>query len=115
MMRFIQSFGFAWNGIRIALHSERNFRVQLIIALGYAVLAWQLSFEKWEWVAFLLCTGLVLSMELINSSIESLCDFVETEQNTAIGRIKDIAAGAVLLSSITASITGVILVLNHLD
>ena len=56
----------------------------------------------------LLCIGLVLGLEMMNSAIESLVDLVTLERNPLAGRIKDIAAGAVLLVSFISVVIGVI-------
>ena len=53
--------------------------------------------------------GLVLGMELVNSAIERLADKISTERDPVIGKIKDLSAGAVLISAIAAAIVGLII------
>ena len=52
--------------------------------------------------------ALVLAGELINSSIEALADHLHPQQHPAIGRVKDLAAGMVLVTSIAAMIVGLL-------
>ena len=52
--------------------------------------------------------ALVLSLEMLNSSIENLVDLVTLERKPLAGKIKDVAAGAVLVASIIALVIGVI-------
>lgn len=48
-------------------------------------------------------------MELVNSAIERLADKISTERDPVIGKIKDLSAGAVLISAIAAAIVGLII------
>jgi Diacylglycerol kinase len=59
--------------------------------------------------AVLFCIGLVISLEMINSAIERYCDLVTTDFHPGIKVIKDVAAGAVLVASITSLIIGLII------
>ena len=61
-----------------------------------------------EWVAVIFAIGLVFSFEIINSAVENLSDFVCSERNELIKKVKDLAAAAVLVSAITAAVIGLI-------
>ena len=61
-----------------------------------------------EWVALILCIGFVFALEIINSAIENLADFVEPNRHEAIKKIKDLAAASVLVGSITTASVGLI-------
>ncbi|MEO6818509.1 MAG: diacylglycerol kinase family protein [Ginsengibacter sp.] len=108
-MRFLRSLSFAFNGIKNSLLTEKNFRIQFFISL--LVIAGGLYFRisHSEWVEILLCISLVLSLEMINSSIERIGNFISPHQHEAIKKIKDIAAGAVLVSTIFSIIIGFII------
>jgi diacylglycerol kinase len=60
------------------------------------------SIEDYEWIAILVISALVLSLEVMNSALERLCDLYSTEQDNRIKMIKDLAAGAVLLAAVFA-------------
>jgi diacylglycerol kinase len=61
-----------------------------------------------EWLIILSISALVLTLEALNSAIEKVCDLYSTETDSRIKLIKDIAAGAVLISAIFAAIIGII-------
>jgi undecaprenol kinase len=112
MKMFLVSFRYALQGIRFAWQG-RNFRIQCFIALIVIVTgAWtKLSFT--EWMIVFLLIGLVLSFEIFNSAIESIVNFVSPEFHPLAGKIKDLAAGAVLVMSIAAAIIGLIIFVPH--
>jgi len=107
----IKSFRFAGKGIRLLCYYENNARIHLIIAALTIVAAWLLSFSMLEWCVLTIQIFLVLAAEAFNTAIEKLCDFVSADYHPLIGRIKDLAAGGVLLTAISAVITGALLFL----
>ena len=62
-----------------------------------------------EWCIILLVIGMVLAAELMNSAIEMLTDLASPAYSKKAGRLKDMAAGAVLITAITAVIVGLII------
>ena len=64
-----------------------------------------------EWIAIGFCIAFVIAMEMLNTAIEKLCDVVHQEVHPGIKKVKDIAAGAVLISAIFSLITGLIIFL----
>ena len=58
------------------------------------------------WALMALTIGLVVSAELLNTAIEALADHLHPQQHDAIKLTKDVAAGAVLVSSIVALVVG---------
>jgi diacylglycerol kinase (ATP) len=84
-------------GLRFAFRYD--FSVAYKIVLSSVIIALALVFQQWvDFAMILLATGLVLTAELLNSAIETLCDFLEPRENAKIGAIKDIAAAAVGIS-----------------
>jgi diacylglycerol kinase len=108
-MRFLKSFLFALNGLGEAIRHEKNFRIQFVIALLVIGAGFFFSISATEWMAILICIAMVLSFEIMNSAIEKLCDFVCPSINPTIKKIKDLSAGAVLLSAIISFIVGCII------
>jgi diacylglycerol kinase (ATP) len=78
------------------------------------IMGFLLHIKRLEWVLVLLCMGLVLAAEMINTTIEKLSDIVSPQKNEQIRVIKDISAAAVLLSSFIAMISGLIIFLPYL-
>ena len=120
MNKFIRGFGYAMNGIWHAAVTQLNFRVHLVCALvaAYAGYALHISNDEWLWIVF--CIGMVLVAELFNTAIEFLTDLVSPEYNKKAGLVKDMAAGAVLVTAITALTIGlmifmpkVLVLINH--
>jgi diacylglycerol kinase len=67
-----------------------------------------------EWCLILFSIALVLSLEMVNTAIERVCNMQTTEFHPAIKVIKDVAAAAVLLSSVIAAIIGMLVFIPHI-
>lgn len=107
----LRSFGHAFRGIRLLVSSEPNARIHCLAAVGVCVAGVWLGLSGLEWVAVAIVVGAVLAAEAMNSAIEALADLVSPGYNEAIKRTKDLAAGAVLLTAISAAVTGLIIFL----
>lgn len=115
MKKLIRSFGYAFKGIGYAAKTQLNFRVHLIATiiacfLGYAL---NITANEWQWI--ILCIALVLTAELFNTAIEFLTDLVSPGYNELAGHVKDISAGAVLVTAFFAVVTGLIIFLPKLQ
>lgn len=109
-----KSFKYAVNGVKVLFTEEHNSRIHLFVTMCVVVVGFLLGITQAEWIALILCIGLVFSLELINSAIETLADFVQPEYHDYIKKTKDLASGAVFLGSITAVIIGLIIFLPKL-
>lgn len=105
----MQSFKYAFNGLRILLCEECNARIHLCITICVLAMGFVFKISVGEWIAVILCIGFVFALELINTSIENMADFASKEYNDLIKKTKDLAAGAVLIGAIAAVITGLII------
>lgn len=108
MHPFLKSFIYAYKGIKVAL-SQRNMKVHILCALITMITANILNISLTEWCIILICIGNVLSLEIINTAIEALVDLVEPNQNPIAGKVKDLAAGAVLVFSIISAMIGIMI------
>jgi len=70
-----------------------------------------LKISSTEWLFIVLCSMLVLMLELINTAVEYLCDTITTDFHPVIKIVKDISAAAVLISAAGSVITGLIIFL----
>ncbi|MBR7796995.1 diacylglycerol kinase [Agaribacter marinus] len=102
-------FSYAWNGIMHVIKHERNFRLHLVSASLVIVAGFICRLSSFEWMFILLAIGLVLTAELINSAMESMMDYLKPDIHPIAKQIKDMAAGAVLISAITAAGIGLII------
>lgn len=109
----INKFKVAFYGIYCAL-KHRSVLVQCILALFALAFAWILNFSVMEFMVVIGCIVMVIVSEMFNTCIELLCDMYTKEFNPMIKLIKDISAGAVLVSAIGSLVIGVFLVINHL-
>lgn len=107
----LRSFKYAFNGLRILIREEHNSWIHITIASLTLVAGFVLKISHSEWIAIVLCIGLVVSLELVNSAIENIADFVSPERNEEIKRIKDLSAAAVLIAAIISAIIGIIIFL----
>jgi diacylglycerol kinase len=107
----IRSFAPAFNGFRIAWKQEHNFRIHLFALPIVLLIGVFFEIETMEWVLLFFASGLVLVSELLNTAIEILANFVCKEQHPEIGKLKDVAAAAVLVSVFTAVIVALIIFL----
>lgn len=105
---FIRSFGYAIEGFRTAVATERNIKVQLLVGVLAVVAGVVLKIDALSWVLVLLCIGLVLFAELVNTSIEAIVDLATQDLHSLAKRAKDIAAASVFTLSITAAVVGII-------
>ncbi len=114
-MKFLNSFKYAIQGIKHCSIFERNFRIQLVIALLAIVSGIFFKISTVEWLAILFCSSLVLSLEMVNTTIEKLSNVVTEKIHPVIKQVKDIAAGAVFLVSIMSFIIGSIIFLPKIS
>ena len=100
------SFGFAWQGLRFAWRSQRNFRIETYIAVIAFLMALWLRVDL---VAVLLLIALVLGLELANTALEAAVDLASPNFHPLAKTAKDVAAAAVLIVSMLAALIGLIL------
>ncbi len=106
-----KAFGYAFFGLFLFFKMERNGKIQLSLALLVTAFGIALQISAQEWIYVLLCIAVVLSLEMLNSAIEKLCDMVCAEYNTTIKIVKDVSAGAVLWTSLISLIVAAIIFL----
>ncbi|SUJ28384.1 Undecaprenol kinase [Sphingobacterium spiritivorum] len=107
----IASFGYAIKGLKVLFREETNAQIHLLAAITAVILGLWLHISAMEWIAVCLCIGIVIAMEALNTAIEHMADMITLEQHPGIKRIKDVAAGAVLITAIAALIVGLIIFL----
>jgi len=109
MRKRILSFKYAFKGIWIVASSEINFQIHIAAAIAVLLLGFYLDVAASEWLVVLLCFGAVMAAEAFNSAIEKMVDLVSPDFDLKAGKIKDVAAGAVLITAIVAAIIGYII------
>ncbi len=114
LRRTIRGFGHAGRGLAWALASQANLRIHLLAAGAVLVAAVLFRFTALEFVGLVLCIALVIAAELFNTALEVLIDHAWPEQHPLIGRAKDVAAAAVLMSAAGTALVGILLFARHI-
>ena len=110
----IKSFSYAFAGLKVLLKEEHNSRIHAVAAVCAVTAGFLLDISNTEWVAIIIVIGMVISAEIVNSSLERTADFIKAERDDRKRDIKDLGAAAVLVCAITAAITGIIIFLPKL-
>ena len=106
IIRQLKSFRYAIAGIRELILSEHNARIHLTATIAVILMSVIFKVSRQEGLMITGAIGLVWITEMLNTCIEKTMDFISTEKHPEIKSIKDIAAGAVLIASVTALIIG---------
>lgn len=109
--RFSFGLNYAIAGLLYGIKQERNFKIHFIAFVLIIVSAIFFKLSKVEWLAILIISGMVMQAELFNSAVEQIIDYIKPEMHPKAKIIKDVAAGAVLVTAIIALIIGVIIFL----
>ena len=102
----LDSFNYAFEGIIHVLRTQRNLRIHFVIAAAVIAAAAALGVGRLEMIALLLAIAFVLVAEMVNSAIEGAIDVSTTSFDPNAKLAKDVAAGAVLIATVTAVAVG---------
>jgi|AntAceMinimDraft_10_1070366.scaffolds.fasta_scaffold27268_2 diacylglycerol kinase len=103
--KFLKSIENAFKGIKYVF-LQQNFFLMVLITIGTLILGFWLQVLYFEWLIIIFLIGFILSLEILNTVLEKTLDFLEPYISDNIKMIKDLIAGAVLLSCLTALILG---------
>lgn len=103
---FFRRFSFALQGLRTAWSGESSFRTHVIIAALVLAAGVILRPAPVWWALLALAVGIVMGAELFNTALERLADHVQPKFDEEIKAVKDVAAGAVLIATLTAIVIG---------
>ncbi len=111
----LDSFNYAFSGIIYALETQRNIRLHfgMTIALLFASLFFHLN--KMEVLMLFITIGFVIITEMINTAIEATIDLITKEYNPLAAIAKNVAAGAVLVASLIATVVGILIFFAKID
>ena len=104
-----KSFSYAFEGIFTCIRKERNIKIHCVFMFLVIIAGLLLHLSVTEWCICLILFGLILSLELVNTAVESVVDLVTEERKPLAKVAKDTAAGAMLISAIMAAIIGCII------
>lgn len=104
-----KSFGYAFEGIFAGIRGERNMKIHCFAAVCVIVAGVLFHISVTEWCICLVLFGLILSLELVNTAIEAVVDFVTEDKKPLAKLAKDTAAGAVLIAAVMAAMAGLLI------
>ncbi len=107
----IKSFSYAFAGLKVLFREEHNSWIHAVAAVMAIVAGFLFRISYMEWIAVLIVIGMVISAEILNSSLERTADFVKAERDDRKRDIKDLGAAAVLVCAIVAVLVGLIIFL----
>lgn len=103
------AFRCARSGLWYALRTQRNMRIQVGMGLGVGAIGVWLRLTPDRWAILAVVSGLVLVSEMINTVVEGTIDLVCPDYHPLAKTVKDVMAGAVLLSAIVAVVAGLLI------
>ena len=103
---------YAGNGLLVAWKVETGFRNHVLGGLAMVIVLVVLRPEPIWWGVAILCSAFLITLELINSAIERLVDFVDRRTLLEIKIIKDMSAAAVIVGSVGVLIAGIVMIFD---
>ena len=108
---FFKSLRHALRGLRTVARHEHSFRLQLLGLVIIVISLFVLDLAVWEQIMLILLSAAVLIMEVLNSIVERITDGLKPRLSPLVKEVKDMMAGAVLLTVLAASIIGVMILI----
>ncbi len=105
----LRSFRYAFRGILFMVKTQHNFWIHLVVVVLVIIAGFLFCISLTEWALVIFAIGLVLSAETFNSAIEQLTDLASPDFHPRAGRVKDLAAAAVLLTAMAAALIGLLI------
>lgn len=105
----ILSFKYAFEGLIAALKEEPNLKIHFFISVLILTLSYFLQISRQDLINIILVIGFVFAVEFTNTAIEVTVDAFTERQHPGAKLAKDISAGAVLVSAVTAIILGLLI------
>ncbi|MEI6322214.1 MAG: diacylglycerol kinase family protein [bacterium] len=109
----IRSIGYACKGIITLIHTQPNAQLHAAATAGALIGGYFLKISEGEWLAVILCIGLVWTAEALNTALEFIADEVDPNHRPGIGRAKDVAAAGVLIATLISIATAGVILWNH--
>ena len=110
-VKVIRSFGYAGKGIFLFFRSPSNAWLHVAALILVTSTGFFLHISGNEWISIAIACSSVIACEMLNTSIELLTDMVMPGYNKKAGKVKDIAAGAVLVTALGALVVGLVIFL----
>jgi diacylglycerol kinase (ATP) len=106
---------YASKGAWILLRTEASIQMQAALVILVTIAGFYFDITATEWIAQTLCIGLIMGLEAMNTAAEAIADFIHPDFHEKIGQVKDIAAGAVLITALAATVVGLIIYIPYVE
>ena len=103
----------ALNGLKIALNHKACL-IQIVLGIMAIIGGIIVRLDIYEWLAFIICIGLVIAFEVMNTAIEKIGDYLNLEYDEKIKQIKDLSSAAVLIVSIASFVICLLIIIRRL-
>jgi diacylglycerol kinase (ATP) len=110
----LRSFRYAANGVWLTLKTQHNAWVHAGATLAVICAGFVLGISRTDWCVLVLACAAVWTAEALNTAFEYLADATTKKFDPLIGRAKDVAAGAVLITAIAALIVGALVLTPYI-
>jgi len=114
LLQRLRSFRYALRGIRVLVSTQHNAWIHILATLTVLAMGLGLGIARMDWALLTFAIGMVWVAEACNTALEFLADEVSLEHRERIGKAKDLAAGAVLFSALSAIVIGGLVFLPYL-
>jgi diacylglycerol kinase (ATP) len=105
----LRSVSLACRGAWLMLRSQHNAWIHAVATVAVVGAALFFRVTPVEWCCLILATMAVWTAEALNTALELLADAATPDFHPLVGKAKDVAAGAVLISAIGAVVIGILL------
>lgn len=112
MKKQILSFKNAFSGVWAVIKSESHMRFHMVAAFYVILFSFFYDFTAAQWAILLTLIGFVMTLEIVNTCIEQLCNLCADRYDPLVKLIKDAASGAVLVAAAAAAAVAVIFFWN---
>ncbi len=109
----IESFKYALNGLKTLLITQHNAWIHLVSTVIVMILGFVVKISCEEWIPLIIVITIVWVAEALNTAMEFLSDAAVPEIHPLIEKAKDVAAGAVFMSAVSALIVGILVFGSH--
>ena len=107
--RLSSSLKYAFDGLKYAYKNEQSMTVHIVVTILVMMFGFIFEISSYEWIIVVLCIGIMMCVELVNTSIEAVVDLVTKKYDEKAKITKDVAAAVSVMFSITSIIVGLII------
>ena len=111
---FFNSFKFAWRGVVHTFQTEGNFRIMAVVFVLVVAAGLFFGLTPTEWALVLICCGVTLGAELLNTAVEAVVDLVSPRYHARAAKAKDAACGASFLAALFSTAVGLIIFVPYI-